>query len=87
MQRPNSQFKTPTTPVPFAVPTALPKSGGQSEKKVLWCVLMENKPTYQPPRLEPQPQFVQTTGISFPIGNGLPEDFGLEMFEVSGDTQ
>jgi hypothetical protein len=48
---------------------------------------MENKPTYQPPRLEPQPQFVQTTGISFPIGNGLPEDFGLEMFEVSGDTQ
>jgi hypothetical protein len=48
---------------------------------------MENKPTYQTPRLEEQPHFVQTTGISLPIGNSLPEDFGLEMFEVSGDTQ
>jgi hypothetical protein len=46
-----------------------------------------NKQLYQTPCLEPQPQFNQTTGVSLPIGNGLPENFGLETFEVAGDSQ
>ncbi|MFN3266805.1 MAG: hypothetical protein ACK41E_08195 [Deinococcales bacterium] len=47
----------------------------------------QQKLPYSTPWLEPQPQFVQVVGLSLPIGNALPDDFGLEDWGVPGDTQ